>query len=59
MKKPKDICKNCLYFGSDGRTCAHADNNGKPMLQINKGKACVEFWLNQHKFPHSERHLYY
>jgi len=57
MNKPKNICKHCAYFGSDERTCACANNSGKLMLQINKGKACNEFWLNPRKFPYNWRYM--
>lgn len=53
--KVQRICKNCLYCGSNGITCANANNNGMAMLFVNGGRACRWFWLDQHRFPNAER----
>ena len=49
-KTIEERCSNCLYCGSNGVTCGNANNDGKPMILINGGRACRWYWLNQHKF---------
>ncbi len=39
-KQIEKRCSNCLYCGSNGVTCANANNSGKPMVFVNGGRAC-------------------
>lgn len=52
--KVSRTCGNCLYCGSNGIHCGNANNHGKPMAFVNGGRACNNFWLDQHKFPDAE-----
>ncbi len=49
-KQIEKRCSNCLYCGSNGVTCANANNSGKPMVFVNGGRACKWYWLNQNKY---------
>ncbi len=49
-KQIEERCSNCLYCGSNGVTCANANNSGKPMVFVNGGRACKWYWLNQNKY---------
>ena len=49
----KDIqegCDTCLYKGSDGFHCGHANNHGRPMFIVNGFRPCNYYWLDQHRF---------
>ena len=58
----KDInegCSTCLYKGSNGLHCAHADNHGAIMLLVNGGKPCGSYWLDQNRFQRTNDFMHY
>ncbi len=48
-KVPRD-CSTCLYKSRNGIHCAHAGNSGKLIMQVNYGRACGYYWLDQNRF---------
>lgn len=49
-KEIREGCSNCLYRGSDGIHCGHANNQGRLMIMVNGGRACGSYWLDQNRF---------